>query len=145
MSEEAGAGTEILLVEDDPADALVITESFQASRPGARFHLVPGADQAWRFLRREGEYALAPEPSLILLDLSLPGAHGLQFLAQVKADPHLRVIPLIVLSSSQRPSDVRRVYSLHANAYILKPPDYDGYAAVVRQIDACFLGLVETP
>jgi CheY-like chemotaxis protein len=137
--------TEILLVEDDPEDALVIRESFESARSGVRFHAVTGGDRALAFLRREGDYATAPEPALILLDLSLAGAHGLQFLAQVKTDPELRVIPVIVLSSSQRPSDIRRAYGLHANAYIVKPHDYEGYAAVVKQIDACFLGLIQAP
>ncbi len=121
----------------------MIRESFAQARHLSRFHVIPDGQRALRFLRQAEEYAHAPVPALIVLDLGLPDAHGLQFLAQVKADPELRVIPVVVLSSSQRPSDIRRAYGLHANAYILKPADYDGFADVVRQIDACFLALAQ--
>lgn len=84
---------DLLLIEDDPADALMVRESFAAASPGSRLHVIPDGDEALRFLRRAGEYAAAPRPALILLDLNLPGMGGLDILARVKADPALAIIP----------------------------------------------------
>ena len=100
---------------------------------------------ALRFLRRAGEHAGAPRPGLIILDLNLPGLHGLEVLAEIKADPDLMVVPVVVLSSSRNPGDIRRSYELHANAYVVKPEDPDGFDDVIRRIDACFIGLIEPP
>jgi CheY-like chemotaxis protein len=136
---------DVLLVEDDPADAFMIRESFAQARKHARFHTVPDGEQAWRFLRQTCEFADSPRPGLILLDLHLPGSHGLDILAKLKTDPELRSIPTVVLSASQDPKDIERAYDLHANAYITKPADFDGFSNVIHQIDACFLGLIQPP
>lgn len=136
---------DVLLVEDDPGDALMVRESFAQAGKNNRFHVVPDGHQALRFLRRAGEHAGAPRPGLILLDLNLPGLHGLEVLAQVKADPELMIIPVVVLSSSRHPDDIRRSYEMHANAYIIKPADFDGFDDMMKRIDACFLGLIEPP
>jgi CheY-like chemotaxis protein len=135
----------VLMVEDDPGDALMVRESFAQAGKNSRFHVVPDGEEALRFLRRSGEYGDAPRPGLVLLDLNLPRMGGLDVLAQVKADPELRIIPVIVLSSSQDPADINRSYELHANAYIVKPRDFDGFTAMIKQIDECFLDLVTPP
>ena len=98
-----------------------------------------------RFLRRDGEYADAPRPGLILLDLNLPRRDGLDVLAELKADPELLVIPVVVLTTSQAREDILRSYSLHSNAFITKPVDFDNFIGVVRQIDDFFLTLVKLP
>ncbi len=136
---------DVLLIEDDPGDALMTRDALTEANKHSRFHLAPNGEEALRFLRRDGEFAQAPRPGLILLDLNLPGQHGLEVLAQLKSDPDPGVIPVVVLSSSQHPDDIRRSYELHANAYIVKPADFDGFADVVRRIDACFLGLIQPP
>jgi CheY-like chemotaxis protein len=135
----------VLIVDDDPGDALMLRESFGQVGRDSRFHLVPDGQRALQFLRRAGEYADAPRPGLVLLDLNLPGLHGLDVLAQIKADPDLMIIPVIVVSSSQDPADITDSYTLHANAYIVKPHDLDGYAVMIKQVDACFLGLIQPP
>ena len=135
---------DVLMVEDDPGDALMVRESFAQARNN-RFHVVPDGHQALRFLRQAGEHAGAPRPGLIILDLNLPGLHGLEVLAQIKADPELMIIPVVVLSSSRHPDDIRRSYEMHANAYIVKPADFDGFDDMIKRIDACFLGLIEPP
>lgn len=135
----------VLMVEDDPGDALMGRESFAQASRNRRFHVVPDGEEVLRFLRRSGEYRDAPRPGLVLLDLNLPKLGGLDVLAQVKADPELRIIPVIVLSSSQDPDDINRSYELHANAYIVKPRDFDGFTAMVKQLDECYLGLIIRP
>ncbi len=107
--------------------------------------LIPDGHEALRFLRQHGEYADARRPGLILLDLNLPGLHGLDVLAQIKADPDLRIIPVVILSSSRDPGDIKRCYELHANAYIVKPTGFDGFDDMIKQIDACFAGLIQPP
>jgi two-component system response regulator len=135
----------VLVVEDDPGDALMVRESFAQAGKNSRFHVVPDRGKALRFLRRAGEYRDAPRPGLVLLDLNRPRLHGLGVLAQIKADPDLMIIPVIVLSSSHDPDDINRSYQLHANAYIVKPRDLDGFTAMIRQVDECFLDLVTPP
>jgi CheY-like chemotaxis protein len=145
MSEQALDSVDVLLVDDDPGDALMVRESFAHNRRNGRFHVVTDGSQALRFLRHTGEFADAPRPGLILLDLNLPGLHGLEVLAEIKTNPALMVIPVVILSSSRHPDDVQRSYAMHANAYIVKPADFDGFEDVVKRIDACFLGLIQLP
>jgi two-component system response regulator len=145
MPGDEQAPVDVLLIEDDPGDALMVRESFAQADKNNRFHVIPDGHRALRFLRRAGEYASAPRPGLILLDLNLPGMHGLDILAQIKADPGLSIIPVIVLSSSQHPGDIERSYAMHASAYIVKPADFEGFDAMIKQIDACFLGLIRLP
>lgn len=135
MLGEPQDSVDVLLVEDDPADAVMIIESFAYARAPAVFHTAASCE-ALRFLRRAEENREARRPALIILDLSLPGDHGLRFLAGVKADAELRTIPVIVLSGSRRPSDRRRSEALRAAAFITKPRDFDGYADVIDRISA---------
>lgn len=145
MSHPADGRVDVLLIEDDPGDALMARETFELANKNCRFHVVADGPAGLRFLRRAGEYADAPVPRLVLLDLNLPGLHGLEVLAAIKSDPDLTIIPVIVLSSSRHPDDIRRSYAAHANAYIVKPADFDGFADTIRKIDACFVGLIQTP
>jgi CheY-like chemotaxis protein len=143
---ERGRGViHVLLVEDDPGYALMVSKSFALASTNSRLHVVTDGRQALEFLRQAGEHAGAPRPGLIILDLSLPGLHGLEVLAEIKADPGLMIIPVVILSSSTHPGDIRRSYELHASAYIVKPADPGDFDDVIRTIDGCFLGLIEPP
>ena len=135
----------VLLVEDDPGDVMMIREAFEESKQHGELYTVGDGKQALNFLRRAGGFTNAPRPGLILLDLSLPGRDGLEILAEVKTDADLLTIPVVVLTSSRSPEDIQRCYSLHANAYVTKPKDFDGISEVIRQITVCFLDLIDLP
>ena len=146
MTEPAGLDVvDVLLVEDDPGDVLMTREAFEHYRIRNELHVVGDGEQAMHFLRRAGDYANSPRPGLILLDLNLPRRNGHEVLAEVKADPDLLSIPVVVLTTSQAEEDILRSYSLHANAYISKPVDFERFIDVVRQIDDFFLTLVKLP
>jgi CheY-like chemotaxis protein len=136
---------EVLLVEDDPGDVVLIQEAFADNKVGNRLSVVGDGVEAMAFLRREGEYADAPRPDLVLLDLNLPRKNGREVLAEIKGDPELSIIPVIVLTTSEAEEDIVRSYSLHANAYITKPVDFERFAGVVHQIDEFFVGVVKLP
>jgi len=136
---------EVLLVEDDPGDVLLTQEAFERNKVGNRLHVVHDGEQAMAFLRGEGEYAAAPRPDLILLDLNLPRKDGREVLAEIKADAALRVIPVVILTTSEAEEDILRSYHLHANAYVTKPVDFDQFIQVVRQIDDFFVTVVKLP
>jgi CheY-like chemotaxis protein len=136
---------EVLLVEDDPGDVVLIREAFDEKKVGNRLSVVSDGVDAMAFLRREGEYAEAPRPDLILLDLNLPRKNGREVLEEIKGDPELRLIPVIVLTTSEAEEDIVRSYELHANAYVTKPVDFDRFAGVVHQIDEFFVGVVKLP
>ena len=108
-------------------------------------YVVGDGEQAMNFLRRTGDYADVPRPGLVLLDLNLPRRNGLEVLAEMKADSDLLNIPVVVLTTSQADEDILRSYSLHANAYISKPVDFERFIEVIRQIDNFFLTLVKLP
>lgn len=132
---------DILLVDDDPGDIVLIQEAFLQAGTSSRrrCHVADHAAAALNFVHRAGEHADAPRPRLILLDLNLTGTHGLEVLAQLKADEDLLTIPVVILSSSRHPADIERSYTLHANAYIVKPVELDAFSRVIGAIDACFL------
>jgi CheY-like chemotaxis protein len=136
---------EVLLVEDDPGDVVLITEAFEHNKVNNRLHVVADGVEAIQFLRRESPYEDAEEPDLILLDLNLPRKDGREVLAEVKEDPTLRRIPVVVLTTSKAEEDVLRSYDLHANAYVTKPVDFDRFIEVVRQIDEFFVSVVKLP
>jgi CheY-like chemotaxis protein len=136
---------DVLLVEDDPADVLLIEEAFADNKVRNRLHRVADGVEALQFLRREGQYADAPQPDLVLLDLNLPRMDGREVLAEVKADERLRQIPVVVLTTSKAEEDVLRSYKLHANAYVTKPVDFERFIEVVRQIDEFFVTVVKLP
>ena len=136
---------DVLLIEDDPGDVLMTKEAFEHYRIRNELHVVGDGEQAIRFLRKDGDYADAPRPGLILLDLNLPRRNGHEVLAELKSDPDLLTIPVVVLTTSQAEEDILRSYALHANAYISKPVDFERFIDVVRQIDDFFLTLVKLP
>jgi CheY-like chemotaxis protein len=135
----------ILLVEDDPGDVVLIRESFQDHKVANELTVVSDGVQALAFLRREGEYATARRPGLVLLDLNLPRLNGIEVLEQIKGDPALATIPVVVLTTSDSEDDIVRSYTLHANAYITKPVDFERFRHVVHQIDEFFVGVVKLP
>jgi CheY-like chemotaxis protein len=134
---------DVLLVEDDPGDVLMTKEAFEHYKLRNVLHVVTDGEQALQFLRRTGGYADAPRPGLILLDLNLPRLDGLEVLAELKADPVLKVIPVVILTTSQAQQDVLRSYALHANAYVSKPVDFETFMEVIRQIDNFFVTVVK--
>jgi CheY-like chemotaxis protein len=136
---------EVLLVEDDPGDVLMTREAFQDYKVANQLHVVQDGVDAMAFLRREGDYAGAPRPDLVLLDLNLPRMDGREVLQAIKGDPELARIPVVVLTTSEAEEDVLRSYSLHANAYVTKPVDFERFIEVVRQIDDFFVTVVRLP
>ncbi len=136
---------EVLLVEDDEGDVVMTREALDEGKVLNRLHVVGDGVEAIEFLRREGQYADAPRPDLILLDLNLPRRDGRQVLAEVKEDPELRRIPVVVLTTSEAEEDILRSYDLHANAYVTKPVDFDRFVAVIQQIDEFFISVVRLP
>ena len=136
---------DVLLVEDDAGDVLLTREAFEHFRAHDTLHVVGDGEQAIQFLRRTGDYAGVPRPGLILLDLNLPRRTGLEVLADLKSDDDLRSIPVVVLTTSQAEEDIARSYSLHANAYVSKPVDFQRFTEAVRQINDFFLTLAKLP
>ncbi|PJI94478.1 response regulator [Luteimicrobium subarcticum] len=136
---------DVLLVEDDPGDVLMTREAFEDHKVTNRLSVVQDGVSAMQFLRKEGEYADAPTPDLILLDLNLPRMDGREVLAALKEDANLRAIPVVVLTTSEAEEDVVRSYSLHANAYVTKPVDFERFINVVRQVDEFFVEVVRLP
>ena len=136
---------EVLLVEDDPGDVMMTREAFQDYKLHNELHVVSDGAEAMAFLRQEGGYAGRPRPDLVLLDLNLPRMDGRQVLEAIKSDPELASIPVVVLTTSENEDDVLRSYSLHANAYVTKPVDFQRFIEVVRQIDDFFVTVVKLP
>ena len=139
------AAIEILLVEDNPGDVRLTQEAFKESKLTNRLHVVRDGEEALAFLRREGPYAHAARPDLILLDLNLPKRDGREVLAVIKADGALKRIPVVVLTTSKAEQDILRAYELHANCYITKPMDLDQFIAVVQSIEEFWLMIVKLP
>ncbi|MER6507697.1 response regulator [Nonomuraea sp. NPDC050227] len=136
---------DVLLVEDDQGDILLTREAFDLNKVRNRLNVVNDGEQAMAYLRREGAYAGAPRPDLILLDLNLPRMNGLEVLSEVKADAALRTIPVVILTTSEAEEDILHSYRLHANAYVAKPVDFEQFIRVVRQIDDFFVTVVKLP
>jgi CheY-like chemotaxis protein len=135
----------VLLVEDDPGDVLLIREAFAEDKVGNALSVVSDGVQAMEFLRGEGAYAGGERPDLVLLDLNLPRKSGAEVLAEVKGDPALATIPVIVLTTSEAEEDVLHSYEMHANAYIAKPVDFERFKEIVHKIDDFFIGVVKLP
>ena len=136
---------EILLVEDNPGDVRLVQEAMRAAKMRNRMSVVEDGVDAMAFLRREGRFADAPRPDLILLDLNLPRKDGREVLAEVKADPQLRRIPVVVLTTSQAEEDVLRAYDLHANCFVTKPVQFEQFMQVVQAIDNFWVNVVTLP
>jgi CheY-like chemotaxis protein len=136
---------EILLVEDSLADVRLTEEAFRDAKVLNRMSVVTDGAEAMQFLRREGPHADAPRPDLILLDLNLPRKDGREVLKEIKDDPNLRRIPVVVLTTSRAEEDVLKAYNLHANCYITKPVDFTQFILVVRSIEGFWLSVVKLP
>ncbi len=136
---------EILMVEDSPSDAQLTIEALHAAKIANRLSHVEDGVEALRFLRRQGPYANAPRPDLILLDLNLPRKDGREVLDELKRDPDLKIIPVVVLTTSRSEQDVLRSYQLHANCYITKPVDFTQFMKVVQAIESFWLTVVTLP
>jgi CheY-like chemotaxis protein len=136
---------EVLLVEDNPGDVRLTREALKDGRVANRLHVVGDGAEALEFLRRQGRFADAPRPDLILLDLNLPRMSGREVLARIKGDPALRRIPVVILTTSKAEEDILRAYDLHANSFITKPVDLDRFLAVVRLIEDYWLAIVQLP
>lgn len=136
---------DILLVEDNPGDARLAVEALKEGNISNRLHVVPDGVEAMAFLRREGKYADAPRPHVVLLDLNLPRKDGRQVLAEVKSDEALKRIPVVVLTTSQAEQDINKSYELHANCYITKPVDLDRFITVIRSIEDFWCTVVKLP
>ena len=135
----------VLLVDDDPGDVLMIEEALESIDAPRAVYVVNDGEEAVAFLRHTGEFTQAPRPDVILLDLNMPRMDGRQVLAEIKADDHLRTIPIVVLTTSQAPADIMSSYALHANAYVTKPLNLDDLTEVVHKIDYFFARIAALP
>jgi two-component system, chemotaxis family, response regulator Rcp1 len=136
---------ELLLVEDNPGDVLFTEEALQEISMPVRLSVVADGEAALLFLRRIGEFASAPRPDLILLDLNLPKVSGIEVLAEIKRDPQLRRIPVVVFTTSNAEDDINKTYDLHANCFITKPTGLVGYSAAMRSLEGFWLSTAELP
>lgn len=135
----------ILLIEDNPADVELVKENMRTSKIFSELYIANDGVDALAFLRREGDFAGSPRPDIIILDLNMPRKDGRELLGDIKADKALRSIPVVVLTSSSEDQDVAQSYDLQANAYITKPLDLDGFAQIVRSIEAFWFTVVSLP
>jgi CheY-like chemotaxis protein len=132
-------------VEDDPGDVLITREALRDHKVANRLSVVTNGEEAIDFLRKRGKHVDAPTPDLVLLDLNLPRRDGRDVLRDIKSDPVLRRIPIVVLTTSDAEEDVLGSYELHANAFVRKPVDFEQFVAAVRAIDDFYLTVVRLP
>ena len=136
---------ELLLVEDNGGDVRLTREGLKAGHLWNNLHVVKDGVEAMAFLRRQGRFFDAPRPDLILLDLNLPKKDGRQVLAEIKADDDLKLIPVVILTSSKSEEDIVKAYGLHANCYITKPVDFPRFTAVVKSVEEFWFTIVKLP
>jgi len=136
---------EILLVEDNPGDVRLTQEALKTNKLQVSLHTAEDGEKAMRFLHQEGEYSDCPHPDIILLDLNLPRKNGREVLAEIKNDPRLKRIPVVVLTMSKAEEDILDAYELHANCYIAKPIDLDQFVKVVKTIEDFWFTIVKLP
>jgi CheY-like chemotaxis protein len=136
---------QVLLVEDNPGDVRLTREAFKDAKVQLTMHVATDGVEAMEFLRREGKFADSPRPDLILLDLNLPRKDGRDVLAEIKGDSSLMTIPVVILTTSASDVDIESSYMLHANCYISKPVDMEGFLTVVKSIDDFWLSVVKLP
>ncbi len=136
---------EILLVEDNPGDIRLAQEGLREAKILNNLHVVKDGDEAVAFLHREGPYKNAPRPNIILLDLNLPKKNGREVLQEIKQNPALRQIPVVILTSSKAEEDIAKSYDLHANCYVCKPLDLDRFLQIIKAFEAFWLTVVELP
>ncbi len=145
MDPTRGHPIDILIVEDNPGDIRLIIEALREFKINNRLHTAEDGEEAVDFLYKRGKYTGVPRPDLILLDLNLPRKDGREVLAEVKSDPALATIPIVILTSSLAEQDIVKTYNLHANCYITKPVDLDQFISVVKSIEDFWLTVVKLP
>ncbi len=143
--ERFGRPVEILLVEDNEGDVRLTREALRENKVGNRLNVVEDGAEAMAFLRRQGSYASAPRPDIILLDLNLPRKDGREVLAEIKCDADLKRIPVVILTTSKAEEDILRSYNLHANCYVTKPVGFEQFVVVVKSIENFWLTIVKLP
>jgi CheY-like chemotaxis protein len=144
-SQATGKAIEILLVEDNPGDVRLTVEALKEGKVLNHLSVAMDGTEALAFLRREGPYANAPRPDLVLLDLNLPKKDGREVLAEIKQDADLKRIPVVILTTSQAEQDILKTYDLHANCFITKPVDLDQFITVVKAVEDFWLTVVRLP
>jgi chemotaxis family two-component system response regulator Rcp1 len=135
----------ILLVEDNLADVVLTQEALEESKLITHMHTAKDGEEAMAFLRKTGKYKDVPTPDLVLLDLNLPKKDGRQVLKEIKEDPQLKVIPVVILTTSAAEEDILKTYKLHANCYIMKPVDFAQFTRVVKAIESFWFSVVKLP
>lgn len=145
MKKELGKVIDILLVEDNPGDVELVRESLSEGKIKNEIHVASDGVEAMDFLKREGRHGGARCPDLILLDLNLPRKSGRDVLQEIKTDPELKQIPVVVLTSSKAEEDIVKSYNLHANCYVTKPVDLEQFMYVVKSIENFWLTVVKLP
>jgi len=140
-----GEPVEILLAEDNPGDAKLTRKALEQGKVINNLHVVTDGVDAMAYLRQEGEYADRPRPDLVLLDLNMPRKDGREVLQDIESDDDLRRIPVVVMTSSEAEEDIVQSYDLHANAYVTKPIDFDGFLDVVGSLEDFWLSVVKMP
>ncbi len=145
INEMSSKSVDLLLVEDNPGDVRLTREALKEAKVRNSLYVVEDGVEATAFLHKEGKYADAPRPDVILLDLNLPKKNGRELLAEIKQDPDLKYIPVVILTSSSSEEDIIRSYNLHANCYITKPVNLERFLDVVKSIDNFWLSVVTLP
>ncbi len=136
---------DVLLIEDNPSDVRLTQEALREAPMGVHLSVANDGVEALQFLRKTGKYENAPRPDLILLDLNLPRMNGPEVLSNIKSDPDLKCIPVVVMTTSSEPYDVEKIYSLNANCYITKPLRFEGFMDLLRSIENFWLKAVVLP
>jgi CheY-like chemotaxis protein len=144
-TQEYGKPIDILLVEDNAGDSRLALEALKESKLRNNLHIVTDGMDAMDFLYKKGKYEQVPRPDLILLDLNLPKKDGREVLAEIKSDPDLKRIPVVILTISKAEEDVLKTYNLHANCFITKPLDLNQFVTVVKSIEDFWLTIVKLP
>ena len=140
-----GRPADFLLVEDNPGDVRLTQEALKSHKVQNNLHVATDGEEAMAFLRRQGKYANAPRPDIILLDLNLPKKDGREVLAEIKSDPNLKTIPVVIITSSEAEQDVIKSYNLNANCYVTKPVNLDQFIKVVQSVNDFWITIVKLP
>lgn len=140
-----GRPADFLLVEDNPGDVRLTQEALKSHKVQNNLHVVSDGEEAMAFLRKQGKYKDAPRPDIILLDLNLPKKDGREVLADIKSDPHLKTIPVVIITSSEAEQDIIKSYNLNANCYVTKPVNLDQFIKVVQSINEFWITIVKLP
>ncbi len=144
-SSNIGRAAEVLLVEDSPCDVRLTREALKEGKVRNNLSVVSDGVEAMEFLRREGKYADAPRPDIVLLDLNMPRKDGREVLAEMKSDENLKRIPVVVLTTSEAEQDILKTYDLHANCYLTKPVDLEQFISIVKSVEDFWLTIVQLP